>query len=240
MSRGYSFVKLCLLSILLTSLSCCSKTEKGPPLAYDMHVVKLERDKEKVTICFHGMGGDYQIIDYVEQCTSDNSTLISFNFPDYGLRVGSFDPENTLMGTIDELLPALYILKKAVIEDNFKEVSLYGFSAGGGCVINTLMVLNTSTHNDKLREIGITAKDKKNAASYYREIKRHLHKCETYMPTHVQIICRAWNWPTNVQQLFHLCATTVEQCSVHEFRNACKFPAHVQAGHTVHTLLAHL
>jgi hypothetical protein len=161
MSRGRSFIKLCLLCISLTALSSCSRKEQGPPLAYDMHVEKVEKSPSKATLCFHGMGGDYQIIDYVKACTSDDSTLISFNFPDHGIRLGSFNPEDTLMGTVEELLPALYLLKKTVVEEKYKEVSLYGFSAGGGAAINTLMLLNTKKHDAKLRKAGITPKDKK-------------------------------------------------------------------------------
>ncbi len=40
-------------------------------------------------------------------------------------------------------------------------VSLYGFSAGGGAIINALAVLNTSTYDQQLAYIGITLEHKK-------------------------------------------------------------------------------
>lgn len=152
---------MCLLCLFLSSLSFCSKEEKKDLFSYDLHISKISRGGSKAFICFHGMGGDYQIIDYVQKYAPEDQTLISFNFPDYGIRLGSFDPHKIYLGTVDELLPAIHVLKKTVIEDGFREVSLYGFSAGGGAIINTLMILNSSSYDNRLKEIGLTLKDKK-------------------------------------------------------------------------------
>lgn len=155
---------LFVLAMLL--LSCCAKQKEGHPFAYDLHLAKVEgKGPPKAIVCCHGMGGDYRIIDYVHQYVAEDSAdkpaLFSFNFPDYGIKVGSFDPEKTYLGTVEELLPVIYVLKQVVLQEKFQEVTLYGFSAGGGAIINTLAALNTNTFDQRLQEIGITAKDKK-------------------------------------------------------------------------------
>lgn len=152
---------MCLICFFLLPLSFCSKAVKDHPFAYDLHLVTVPGSSSKAIICFHGMGMDYRIIDYVEQCSKEEATLISFNFPDHSIRVGSFNPNDTHFGSIKEILPALYVLKKAVIDSKFQEVTLYGFSAGGGAIINTLAVLNTSSYDKELKEIGIQKKEKK-------------------------------------------------------------------------------
>ena len=164
MNQSFSllkFLRMCLICLFLIPLSFCSKAPKDHPFAYDLHLVTVPGNSSKAIVCFHGMGMDYKIIDYVEQYAKGDSTLISFNFPDHGIRVGFFDPEQTQFGSIKEILPALYVLKKTVIDSKFKEVTLYGFSAGGGAIINMLAVLNTSVYDKDLKEIGIQKKDKK-------------------------------------------------------------------------------
>ena len=152
---------MCLICLFLIPLSFCSKPTKDHPFAYDLHLETVPGSSSKAIVCFHGMGMNYEIINYVKQCSKEDATLISFNFPDYSIRIGSFDPNETHFGTIKEILPALYVLKKTVVDNKFKEVTLYGFSAGGGAIINTLAVLNTSTYDNELKEIGIQKSDKK-------------------------------------------------------------------------------
>ncbi len=165
-------VKIGFTCFCLIAFSFCTKIDKPVeekatlhPFNYDLHLTKVPSKTPKgslsVMICFHGMGGDYRIVDYVKEYSNLDSNFFSFNFPDYGIRVGSFTPEDTFLGSVDEILPALYVLKQAVIVDKFSKVSLYGFSAGGGAIINTLAVLNTSTYDEKLKEIGIGPKEKK-------------------------------------------------------------------------------
>jgi hypothetical protein len=64
-------------------------------------------------------------------------------------------------GTIDELLPALYMIKHTVIDEKKSSVDLYGFSAGGGALINTLAVLNSSKYDAQLKKVGIGSLEKK-------------------------------------------------------------------------------
>ncbi len=88
--------------------------------------------------------------------------LVGFNFPDYGIDDnGPYDPAKSTFGSIDELLPLLYLIKLCVVDLDRSSVNLYGKSAGAGAIVNALGVLNTSTYDEQLAAIGITTKDKK-------------------------------------------------------------------------------
>lgn len=136
----------------------CSFHLYGHPFDYDLHLTYFMENSPKTMICFHGMGGDYRVAEHIHGRVSE--TLISFNFPDHGFIPGVSDITKTTFGTINELLPALYVLKKAIIDEGRGQVNLYGFSAGGGALINTLKVLNSSTYDVDLAKIGITSAEK--------------------------------------------------------------------------------
>ncbi len=172
-------VKIGLVCFSLASFSFCTKAGAPKqeialqhPFKHDLHLTKIPSKTSKgassVMLCFHGMGGDYRIVEYVNQYSGIDTNFFSFNFPDYGIKLGSFQPEDTHMGSVDEILPALYVLKQAVIVDKFRKVSLYGFSAGGGVIINTLTALNTTSADERLKEIGIGPKEKKKIISALR------------------------------------------------------------------------
>lgn len=147
--------KRCLLLIFLFSsflgVSC--------PFDYDLHLTSIPGPGSKTMICFHGMGGNYQIAQFLKENTAMDETLIAFNFPDYDLPQ-VFDATTTKFGTIEEILPAIYLLKKCILEDGLEEINLYGYSAGGGAIINTLAILNTSTYDACLKEMGVTQEGK--------------------------------------------------------------------------------
>lgn len=94
-----------------------------------------------------------------------DSTLISFNFPDHDLLEKAYDPKKATFGTIKELLPAFYVLKKYVINEGLDSIDLYGFSAGGAVVINLLAVLNTPRYDAELKQLGISNKEKETLLS---------------------------------------------------------------------------
>jgi hypothetical protein len=48
-----------------------------------------------------------------------------------------------------------------VIDQRLDAIDLYGFSAGGGAVINLIALLNTKTYDAELKKIGIDKKEKK-------------------------------------------------------------------------------
>lgn len=152
----------CLLSVQFS----CSKHKplaftQPHPFSYDLHLTEHFRSSSKAIICCHGAGGDYKIMNYVQEYAKTDATLVGFNFPDHSLRIGLFDPRESTFGTIQEVLPFLYVLKLVVVEQGFKEISLYGFSAGGGAVINTLAILNSNMYEAELFSIGIGKKEKK-------------------------------------------------------------------------------
>ncbi len=126
------------------------------PFPYDLHLHLTQGKSSKVMILAHGMGGNYQISETVKI----DKSLISFNFPDHDFQKRAISAKNTTFGTIDELLPLLYVIKKCVVTDGHSEVDLYGFSAGGGAVINALTVLNTSRFDKSLAKIGILHQEK--------------------------------------------------------------------------------
>ena len=64
-------------------------------------------------------------------------------------------PTQTTFGTIDELIPLLQVMRVLVIEGKLETINLYGFSAGGGAVINALAVLNSNRYSRELENISI-------------------------------------------------------------------------------------
>lgn len=126
------------------------------PFSYDLHLSYTYGKSSDVMILAHGMGGNYQIKDVINV----DKTLISFNFPDYDYSQRALKTEQTTFGTINELLPLLYVIKKSVVEEGQQTVDLYGFSAGGGAIINALAALNTNRFDENLKAIGISQKEK--------------------------------------------------------------------------------
>lgn len=137
-----------------------------PFFDYDLHISSLPGKNNHVMICFHGYGDNYEVASSLKKLNSFDATLISFNFPEYDIKQGrKYDPSLASFGTINELLPALYVMKQTILEQNLDSVDLYGFSAGGGALINALAVLNTSTYDPQLKKIGIESADKKKILS---------------------------------------------------------------------------
>lgn len=127
---------------------------------YDLHLSRIPGNSSKVMVCFHGYGGNYQIAARLKEHSGLDETLISFNFPDHDILSRILDPQQMSFGTIEELLPSLYVLKKIIIEDGMDEINLYGFSAGGGAIVNVIGILNTHTHDAFLQKIGIGEQEK--------------------------------------------------------------------------------
>jgi hypothetical protein len=138
--------------IMTTPLSA----ENSHPFNYDLHLTTLPSKTNKTMVTLHGMGGNYQIAEVVKERGRINETLVTFNFPDYSLGSRNSNPTGLTFGSIKELLPALFVLKKTIADNNLNEINLYGFSAGGGAIINILNVLTTETYDNDLKGIGIT------------------------------------------------------------------------------------
>lgn len=121
------------------------------PFSYDLHLTTISGKNSKIMITAHGMGGSYKRGEMVKT----DKTVISFNFPDYDYTKRPIKPEEIAFGTIDEILPLLYVIQQCVIIDGNQEIDLYGFSAGGGAVINAIGALNTNRFDEHLEKIGI-------------------------------------------------------------------------------------
>lgn len=133
------------------------------PFSYDLGVTIIpSRQKDAgVMICCHGYGANKQIAQSVAQSNAITDHIIGFNFPDYECINKGYDPLMSSFGTIQELLPLFYLMKKCVIDGHLDVLNLYGFSAGGAAVINAIAVLNKSTYDADLAKIGIDPEQKK-------------------------------------------------------------------------------
>lgn len=129
--------------------------------SYDLKVKLLKGNSEDQTVMLllHGMGSDNRLGEILQTYGDIPDHLVSFNFPDAGLQ-GRYDPAQTTFGTLHEILPVIYLLKKLVVEGGSSSLSVYGFSAGGGALVNTVSVLNLDRYDRDLQGIGITKSDK--------------------------------------------------------------------------------
>ncbi|MBX9744026.1 MAG: hypothetical protein K2X08_02305 [Chlamydiales bacterium] len=136
------------------------------PFDYDLHLISLPGSNQRTIICFHGYGDSYQIAEILKNLYQPKTTLVSFNFPEHGIKEGrKYDPKTASFGTIDELLPAIYVMKKIVLDQGLESIDLYGFSSGGGAVVNAIALLNGTAHDSELKKIGIGIEEKKRLLS---------------------------------------------------------------------------
>ena len=138
--------------------------QKQPhPFEYelDIKVIPSKNTNAPVMICAHGYGHSNCIADVLNASRIlHDYHLVSFNFPDYECLAKKYDYKKSSFGTIDEILPLLYTLKRCIIDAGARIVHLYGFSAGGGALINLLAVLYGSSYDAQLQKIGIEASKK--------------------------------------------------------------------------------
>lgn len=131
------------------------------PFNYDLQIKILpgEKTESDVMICMHGMGGDSSLCGIMRANPAISYHLVAFNFPDHGSRSDSIP--STSFGSFDEIAPALFVLKKSIVDGGADRVHLYGFSAGGGAIINILAVLNSNFYDPALSKLGIGEAEKK-------------------------------------------------------------------------------
>jgi len=130
-------------------------TTVANPFNYDLQLKILPSDKldADLFICMHGMGSDSTLSEIIRANPVIPYHIVAFNFPDYGSRYR--DNVRTTFGTFDELAPALFVLKKCIESGGVDKIHLYGFSAGGGAIINILAVLNSNRYDKSLQKLGI-------------------------------------------------------------------------------------
>lgn len=135
--------------------------QKSHPFDYDLNIVQLpaKQPNADIMVCMHGYGSSGRMIQKLRANRLITDTLVGFNFPDAGI-VEEYDPDKTTFGSIQELLPAIYVLNKTIVDNNLNAINLYGFSAGGGVIINLIAVLNSTRYDSELESVGITQADK--------------------------------------------------------------------------------
>ncbi len=157
-------MKLIYFIVLFQFSYCFSKMINIPknPFVYDLGVkiVKSKTRNDSLTICCHGYGHNNQIVDVVKSFNAIKGNLVGFNFPDYNIKSDA-DHSKCSYGTINEILPLLFLLKFYICEQKFSKVNLYGFSAGGGAIINALGILNKNLYESELKNIGILEQQRK-------------------------------------------------------------------------------
>ena len=155
------FIPLLLITNVLFAVEINQLREvlnKPPmPFNYDIHIHVLQGDSpnENVTVCCHGFGGNYSIDEIIKSYHATPDHLVGFNFPDYELYQKGLDPSKICLGDIQELLPIAFILKRIIVDARADRVSLYGFSCGGGAVVNFIGILNTNQFDQELLSIGV-------------------------------------------------------------------------------------
>ena len=76
---------------------------------YDLCLSTLPGTDSRVMICFHGYGGNGNLITELQNSGLIHSMLVGFNFPDHDILDKQYDPNQLTFGSITELLPALYV-----------------------------------------------------------------------------------------------------------------------------------
>lgn len=145
-----------MFKLLLSLLLFLAPVFCAEPFNYNLNLTTIPGKSPGVMIVAHGMGGCHQIAKNVKT----DKTVISFNFPDYDCFKRQVKIEDSVFGTVEQILPLLYIIKKTVVVDGKPEVDLYGFSAGGGAIVDAIAALNTHRFDEKLKQIGIDQNDK--------------------------------------------------------------------------------
>lgn len=140
--------------LILSSLTIRAEL-RAHPFAYDLHMVNDGNHRTHVIICLHGFGGDYKIGTAVAVASKTKARVVSFNFPDHAISKDESAPESTAFGTIDELLPALYVIKQ-MMDQGMQRIDLYGFSAGGAALVNLLAIVNSNRYKNEMARIGFT------------------------------------------------------------------------------------
>lgn len=156
-----SFIRI--TPFLVLTLSLCAgcapfdpaqlNTQAAAILGYDPHISLIHSSTApEIMITCHGYGANkdigYTVAKYVPL------PILTFDFQDHDLDEHA-DLDQTSFGTIDECKPILYLLK-ASIEHGISTIHLYGFSAGGGALMNTIALLTYPIFRETLSSLNIS------------------------------------------------------------------------------------
>ena len=165
MSIYYRFFVFNIINIIIMTYpfeNNLSKLNQENPFNYDLgiKIIKCKTPGDEVTICCHGYGSNNSIADFINSHDNFSGHLLGFNFPDYNIN-SKIDHKKSVYGTPQEILPLIYILKRCICDLKLGPINLYGFSAGGGAIINALSALMHSNCDHLLKKINILPEHKK-------------------------------------------------------------------------------
>ena len=123
-----------LLSILNSTMDAITKTnltthlQKSHPFSYDLGIkIHPQTQDAGVMICVHGYGSSNRVADVIHSFKNVPDHIVGLNLPDYNLVPGNYDPHKSSFGTINEILPVLYTIKRCVVDGGMRSINLYGF-----------------------------------------------------------------------------------------------------------------
>lgn len=166
------FRSCCILVLLISNAAFAVEINQlrealtKPPIPFNyninINIIQGDSSNEDVIVCCHGFGGNYSIDEIIKSYHAIPDHLVGFNFPDYDIYQQGIDITKICLGSIQELLPIAFILKRIVVDAHADRVSLYGFSCGGGAVVNFLGIMNTHQYDQELLSVGVDtySKDK--------------------------------------------------------------------------------
>jgi hypothetical protein len=152
-------------------------------LNYDPEIELINPSQafSEITITCHGYGANKEIGYMVAERL--DTPILTFNFPDHDID-DDFDIHTSSFGTIREYLPVLFMLK-ACAENGVSRINLYGYSAGGGAIINALAILNNSKYKESLAGIGI---DDRNRVAIAQAVSNGLIILDTPLKSVTEIL----------------------------------------------------
>ncbi|MFY7842801.1 MAG: hypothetical protein ACOVOR_02155 [Rhabdochlamydiaceae bacterium] len=163
-------IKLLFIFFLITNCIYGNEDQKVKPLFdHELNIQSFHGKNDELLIMLHGYQADWKWAKYLHSCGFIEDTILGFNFPDHDCINRKLPPESYCFGTIEELLPAFFVLKQCVIDQKKHKINICGFSAGGGALINILSILNSHRFEKELQQIGINAKEKKEILSAIQE-----------------------------------------------------------------------
>lgn len=118
----------------------------------EYEILHTKAPYDQIMITCHGSGANKEIGRIVAEQVK--MPVITFNFPDANMD-DQFNLAESSFGTINEYLPLIYLLHE-LVKSGIKKISLYGFSAGGGAIINSLSILNSTEYRTELLRLGIS------------------------------------------------------------------------------------
>lgn len=114
-------------------------------------------DDTLITVSAHGYGSNKKRGINLAEYAPLTGHILTLNLPDHDCLKRKLNV--VTHGTIHEILPFLYAINIA-LHAGADRINLYGFSAGGGVVVNALGILNSTRFDNELFKIGITEHDK--------------------------------------------------------------------------------